>query len=54
MIKKRLAKVAGAFDLRDFHAYAGIAMLSAGFYFVYQPAALIVPGFLLFWLAVRR
>ena len=49
-MKKLLEK----FDLRDAHAYAGIALLAAGSYLVYQPAALIVPGALLFWLAVRR
>lgn len=41
------------FDLRDLHAYTGILLITAGCFFVYRPAALIVPGIILVWMAMR-
>lgn len=40
-------------DLRDVHAYAGILLIAIGCYQVYPPAALIVPGGMLFYIALR-
>lgn len=41
-------------DLRDVHAYLGIALIAAGLAVVWWPAALIVTGALLLYLALRR
>ena len=55
MINRLLKYLKGLpLDLRDAHAYAGIILMSVGFYLVYVPAALIIPGVILLWLAVRR
>lgn len=40
-------------DLRDVIAFVGLSMVGGGLYLVSLPAALIVPGALLFWLAVK-
>lgn len=38
-------------DARDVIAVIGLVLLSAGFYQIYWPAALIVPGGILCWYA---
>lgn len=38
----------------DSHAYGGLLLLAAGFYFVYAPLALIVPGLILAYLGFIR
>ena len=42
------------FDLRDLHAYSGIALIAFGLSFVYWPAAPIASGLILLGLALRR
>lgn len=42
------------FDLRDAHAYLGILLIAVGCGFVYWPSALIVPGAILIYMALRR
>lgn len=41
-------------DIRDIHCYGGILLIAAGLAFVYWPAALVVPGAILLFLALRR
>lgn len=41
-------------DARDVHAYTGIALLSVGLGFIYWPMALIAPGCILLYMALRR
>ena len=41
---RRLAKLAGAVDLRDLLAIAGLALLTYGAYLLSRPAGLIVAG----------
>lgn len=40
-------------DARDVIAVVGLVLLAVGLYQVYRPAALIVPGALLTWFALR-
>lgn len=42
------------FDIRDAHAYSGLVLITSGTAIIYWPAALIVAGAILFYLAVRR
>ncbi len=42
----------GALGLREVVAAAGLGLMTAGLAMVYAPAALIVPGALLFGLAI--
>jgi len=49
-----IRKILGKLDARDYHAYTGIILLSVGGFMIYRPAAFVVAGALLLWLAVRR
>lgn len=40
-------------DKRDLTFFMGLLLLTAGAYFVYAPAALIVPGALLVWISLK-
>ena len=51
---KTLKRILRAFDIRDAHCYGGIILIAIGFSFVYWPAALIVTGLILLYLALRR
>jgi len=42
------------FDLRDGFALGGLMLMAGGLAAVWWPSALIIPGVLLFWLAVRN
>lgn len=48
-----LAKLAAQIDPLDVIAVVGVAMVSAGAWMIYPPAALIVPGIVLFLVGVR-
>lgn len=41
-------------DVRDLHVYAGLAILCAGIWMIYMPAALVSAGLILIWLGIRR
>lgn len=41
-------------DARDLHAYGGIGLIAIGAGAIYWPAALIVSGSILLYLALRR
>jgi len=41
-------------DIRDLHAYGGLLLIGIGLAFIYWPAALIVVGSMLVFLALRR
>lgn len=41
-------------DLRDGFVFGGVALVAAGAGWIFAPAALIVPGLVLFWLGIRR
>ena len=42
------------FDFRDAIVFIGIALIGIGAYMIYQPAAFIVCGAMLFWLGRPR
>lgn len=42
------------FDFRDAVVFIGIALISVGAYMIYQPAAFIVCGGMLFWIGRPR
>jgi len=44
----------GQFDARDIHFYAGTALLAAGLGLLWWKAALIVPGLVFLYIALRR
>jgi len=61
MIKQLRHQLAQAFsrffrslDERDVHVYGGIIMVGTGLAFVYWPLALIIPGAILLYIALRR
>jgi hypothetical protein len=43
-----------SFDQRDFVFFSGIVLVGIGAYMIYQPAAFIVTGLMLFWTARPR
>jgi len=45
--------LAALFDLRDVIAFGGLGMVAYGVHLIYQPAAFIVCGAVLFWLGAR-
>lgn len=49
-----MRKLLGYIDARDAHCYAGIALIAVGLWQVYQPAAFIVSGAILVYIALRR
>lgn len=49
-----LRRLAGLLDLRDVHAYAGLAMLGYGFNAIHHGAGWVAAGAALLWLGVRR
>lgn len=51
---QKLEEFLGKFDARDFHVYAGTALLAAGLGFVWWQAALIAPGVIFIYIALRR
>lgn len=54
-LKVRLIKILSDPDLpQDIHAYLGTALLAWGSYYIYPPAALIVPGAIFLYIAFRR
>ena len=53
-IRGAAIKVAAQFDLRDVFAFAGIGCAAYGTAQIYPPAAWIITGVALFWLAVRQ
>lgn len=52
-MRKVLAWLARNIDVRDLHAYGGISLVAAGLWKVYLPAAFIVSGAMLFYIAMR-
>lgn len=54
MIRAALGALSGTADLRDAHAYGGLAMLGYGLHEVSPASAWMVCGLILFWLGVRR
>ena len=53
MIKRINRFLASTFDARDVILGVGLCMMSAGLFFVWSPAALIVPGTILTFVAIR-
>lgn len=41
-------------DARDLIAVIGMALVAGGLYLIYPPAALVVPGAILTWVALRK
>lgn len=50
MIKKLVKNI----DARDVHFYGGTAMLAAGAWFIYEPAALIAAGLVFLYVSIGR
>lgn len=53
-LRARLTELRGKVDPRDVLCFGGIGLAAAGVWQIYPPAAWIVSGAALFWLAVRR
>lgn len=54
-LKLRIGKTLNDPDLpQDIHAYFGTALISWGCYYIYPPAALILPGAVFLYIAFRR
>lgn len=49
-----MRKLLAQLDLRDWHFYTGLLLLSIGSGFVYWPLCLIVPGLVLLFMGIRR
>lgn len=54
LAKRVRDSVSGVADLRDAHAYGGLAMVGYGIYTYTPGAAFIVCGTVLFWIGIRR
>jgi hypothetical protein len=53
-VRNAVSKLTGIIDLRDAHAYGGVAMCAYGVWQIYPPGAWMLAGLVLFWLGVRR
>tara|TARA_R110002074_G_scaffold21173_5_gene66088 strand:+ start:8308 stop:8529 length:222 start_codon:yes stop_codon:yes gene_type:complete len=51
---KQAAKFASRFDARDMFLFAGLGLVSYGLTLVWLPAAFIVPGLILLYVAVFK
>lgn len=49
-----LVRVHEFFDLRDAFCFGGLAAATYGTAMIYEPAAWILAGVVLFWMGVRR
>lgn len=52
MVKRWVRALVSRFDVDDGVLLAGLGLTSAGSYWVYPPAGLLVPGLVLLWLAL--
>lgn len=54
LAKKLITTLGGIADLRDAHAYGGLAMFGYGVHLYAPWAAFALCGLVLFWIGVRR